>query len=183
MGGTLMLGVVRSVAIGGLLLLSLTMLAETAFSQTPATQVSGFATILNNLVELVFAVIGAAATYLINSRIKNQELANMLSNSVKNGLGVVQQHVQQRAASAAEAVGRELTPSDPAIQAGVDYVFKHAGEALKNFGIQNREHIAEKLVAKLGLAAIETNLAETASPTPVVAGPLAPVNVASQRQL
>ena len=68
----------------------------------------------------------------------------------------------------------KLTQDDPAIQKGVQYVVNNAAEAIKHFKIPT-DRIAQKLEAKVGLKAIETNLAATASPVPGVTSPLAPV--------
>ena len=66
--------------------------------------------------------------------------------------------------------GIAITP----IQKGVQYVVNNAAEAIKHFKIPT-DRIAQKLEAKVGLKAIETNLAATASPVPGVTSPLAPV--------
>jgi hypothetical protein len=112
----------------------------------------------------------AVATYLINGHVKNQQMANLLSNALQNGLGVV----QQRTTAALRGTDLTVHVGPPDIQSGVQYVIDNAAEAMRHFNIPT-ERIAQKLEAKLGLAEIATNLATTASPMPVIAGPLAPV--------
>jgi hypothetical protein len=109
------------------------------------------------------------ATYLINGHVKNQQMANMLSNAVQNGLGIV----QQRTTAALKGADLTVETPNPDIQSGVQYVINNAAEAISHFNIP-ADRIAQKLEAKLGLAEIATNLATTASPLPVIAGPLAP---------
>jgi hypothetical protein len=120
---------------------------------------------------LAFPIVAAVATYLINAHVNNHELATQLANAVQNGLGTVQQHA---AASLQQGTHLTLDTNHPAIAEGVQYVVDNAAEAISHFNIPP-ERIAEKLVAKVGLAAIQTNLAATGSPMPVISGPLAPV--------
>jgi hypothetical protein len=135
-----------------------------------------FTAVIVALINQLFAIVAAVATYLINERIKNQQLATMLSHAVQNGVGIIQQKAaaQVRADGAqgtfSVAVGSEL------MQAGVQYVLNNADEAIRHFNIDpGSDYIAQKISARLGLASIATNLAATASPAPVVAGPLAAV--------
>jgi hypothetical protein len=126
------------------------------------------------LINLVFPAVIGVATYIINANVKNQQMATLLTNAVQNGLGVV----QQQADSAAQKAHVAFDVQSPAIQAGVRYVVENAAEAIAHFNIPEAQ-IAGKLSAKLGLAAIATNLAMTASPQPVIAGPMAAVSVAA----
>jgi hypothetical protein len=125
------------------------------------------------LINLAFPAVAAVATYLINAHVKNQQMATLLNNAIQNGVG----YIQQKTAAAVSANRADLTTTisagNPAVQAGVDYVTQNAAEAINHFQIPN-ERIAQKLEAKLGLAEIQTNLAITQSPAPIIAGPLAP---------
>jgi hypothetical protein len=158
----------------GILLLSAIALAGTAFSQTPTTiDAQGevnYSAIISALIDLVFPIVVAVATYLINAKVKNQQMATLLSNAVQNGLGTI----QQRTAAKLQSTDLTARTASPDIAAGVQYVLDNAAEAIRHFNIPP-DRVAEKLVAKLGLAEIATNLATTASPVPVIAGPLAPI--------
>lgn len=168
----------RTLGVAIFLLSSLTWFAGVALSQTNApTDAKGtidLTQIIVALINLAFPIVAAVATYLINAHVKNHELATQLSNAVQNGLGTVQ---QQAAASLQQGTPLTLDTSHPAIAKGVQYVIDNAAEAIKHFDIPP-DRIAQKLVAKVGLAAIQTNLAATASPADGVSGPLAPVPAA-----
>lgn len=165
----------RILAVAGLLFFGTILLTGVALSQTSATSNAKGGIdptpIIVALINLAFPIVAAVATYLINSHIKNHELAAQLSNAVQNALGSVQQHATD---SLQKGSDLRLTTDHPAIADGVQYVINNAAEAIAHFNIPP-ERIAQKLVAKVGLAAIQTNLAATAAPTPVIAGPLAPV--------
>lgn len=168
----------RKIIVGiviGCLLVGSTSIIGTAFSQTLAPGetkgVIDLTPIIVALINLVIPAVGGIATYVINQRVKDQQLASQLSNAVQNALGTVQQNAQEYLQSS-EAM--KFTVSDPVIQKGVQYVLDNAKEALTHFDVP-RERIAEKIVAKIGLAAIDTNRAATASPAPGISGPLAPV--------
>jgi hypothetical protein len=165
----------RTVSVAGLLLVSMIFLVETALSQTNAVNNAkgsvDLTPIIVALINLVFPAVAAVATYLINAHVRNRELATQLSNAVDNAMGTVQQHA---ADSLQTGANLRLTVEDPAIQKGVQYVINNAAEAIAHFKIPT-DRIAQKLEAKVGLSAIQTNLAATASPMPVISGPLAPV--------
>jgi hypothetical protein len=161
--------------IAAFLLFSVFSIAGTAFSQTAApADAKGtieLTPIIVALINLIFPLVGAIATGLINARIKDQRLANQLSNAVQNALGTVQQNAINSLQGKSEL---KLEVNDPAVQKGVEYVLANATEAIKRFDVPP-ERIAEKILAKVGLAAIETNRAATQSSLPGVSGPLAPV--------
>jgi hypothetical protein len=144
-------------------------LAGPAAAQT-GTPAIDLAPLVQALADLLIPVIGAVATFLINAQVKNRQLAEMLSNAVQNSLGVV----QQRTSAAIKGADLTVTVDNTDIQAGVRYVLQNAEEAVRHFKIPT-ERIAQKIEAKLGLASIATNLATTASPTKVIAGPMAPI--------
>jgi hypothetical protein len=165
----------KTVAKTGFLLLGVILFAGTALSQTSAAIAKGevidFTPIVVALINLVFPAVAGVATYLINGLVKNQQLATQLSKAVENAMGTVQQHAADSLRGKAEL---RMTTTDPAIAAGVRYVVDNAAEAITHFKIPT-DRIAEKLVAKVGLEAIETNRAATASTVPGITSPLAPV--------
>ena len=169
----------RAWTTAALLVLGAAASAGTAFSQAPDPSVTApginFDGVLTALLDQLWALIGVVATYLINRNVKNQQMATMLSNAVQNGLGII----QQRTASAIKSGKHDASTGSPDIDAGVRYVLNNAEEAIRHFKVP-QERIAQKLEAKLGLAEIATNLATTASPAPVIAGPLAPTPTTSR---
>jgi len=147
--------------------------AATAQAATPIAGTAGIdlTQIIVALINLVFPAVAAVATYLINGHIKNQQLAAQLSNAVQNAVGVVQQNALD---SLQGKTVLKLGTGDPAFDKGIQYVLDNAREALTHFNIPN-DRIAEKIEAKIGLAAVETNRAATQSSSTSVNGPLAPV--------
>jgi hypothetical protein len=165
----------KTAAIVGILMVGVISFAGAALSQTTAASeakgVIDFTAILVALINLALPAVAGVATYLINGHVKNREMATQLSNAVQNAIGTVQQYAGE---SLKANTNLRMTVKDPAIEKGVQYVVDNAAEAITRFNIP-RERIAQKLEAKVGLAAIETNRAATASPAPGVSGPLAPV--------
>ena len=166
---------VRQVGVTGFLVLCAILLAGTAFAQgnvpSPSKEGVDFSPILVALVNNLFPIVAAVATYLINANVKNQQMATLLSNAVQNAVGTVQQKALDSLKNAGDSL--YISVDDPAIRAGTKYVLEHAKEAVAHFKIDEMK-IAEKLQAKIGLASIQTNLAATASTVPGVTGPLAP---------
>ena len=144
-------------------------------------------TIISGFFSIVVAVLGAWLTYIINKNIQDKQAALAVSNAVRNSLGKIQQAGQAVAEGEIQKLHPHLNVPEY-LAPGVQYVLDHAGEEAKRFGL-TPESIADKIVAQLGLKNMETNLALTASATPVtrkvgdnvtvmapvVAGPLAPV--------
>jgi hypothetical protein len=159
---------------------TLAVVGSQAFGQTPTpAQPStewNYLPLLNAIIDALLPIVVAIAAVAISKMVKNQQMASLLANAVQNSLGAVQQEVSKTVG----AGGRlSMNVGSAAIVAGADYVSQHAGEAMKFFKL-NDDVIQQKIIAKLGLAAIATNLAETASSAPVVAGPLAPVPLAEK---
>lgn len=126
----------------------------------------------------IFGILGAVLLAIIQAKIKNQQMAELLSAAVKNSLGKMQQATVGQLSNVAL-----LHPTIPAaIAPGVQYVVDHAPEALTHFGI-TPEAVADKIEAQIGLAEIATNLAVTASPAPIIAAPLGPVPVDAGNEL
>ena len=145
----------RTTGIAGFLLLAVILFTETALAQTSATgDAKGgidLTPILVALINLAFPVVAGVATYVINERVKNQQLATQLSNAVQNATGTVQQYAAEALRSRTDL---RLTVDDPAIRRGVQYVVDNAAEAIAHFKIPE-DRIAQKLEAKVGLAAIK----------------------------
>jgi hypothetical protein len=130
--------------------------------------------------EIIVALIGTAGTILtavaiaiINRKIENSQLREVLANAVKNGVGAVQQGAQRMITEADPQLVTGLIP--PRLVPGVQYVLDNASEAVERFG-QTPELIAGKIVAQIGLGEIETNLVVSASPDPVAIPPMTPAD-------
>jgi hypothetical protein len=111
------------------------------------------------------------ATYLINRRIKDQQLRDVMANVIENGLGVAQQ--------AATGTVLRVNPQLRGVVSGkwapgVQYVLNHAAEAITRFHI-SAERIEEKLIAAEGKKEIQSNMALTASSTPLAVSPIGPM--------
>lgn len=132
-----------------------------------------FTEIIVSLISLAGVVISAIAVALINRKVQDTVLREVLSNAVKNGVGAIQQGATKMVVAAEPQLVTGLIPAK--LVPGVQYVLDNAGEAVKRFG-QTPEIIASKLVAQLGLGEIETNLAVSASPPPIAIPPMTPVN-------
>lgn len=130
-------------------------------------------TIIQGVIGIVFAVVGVAVPFIINKYVQDKSAATAVANAVANSLGKIQQAAQSGAVTGIRQIDPHLNV--PAYLApGVQYVLDHAGEEAARFGL-TPEAIADKIVAKLGLKNIETNMNITASPMSLVAPPLAPV--------
>lgn len=122
----------------------------------------------------VFAGLRAVAIYYVDLRVHDEQLRKVLEDAINNGLGAVQQAASGATTQMNPVVLPRRTANVPAtLVPGVQYVLKHADEAVKRFGV-TPEAIAEKLVSRAGLREIDTNIAATASATPGVVPPLAP---------
>lgn len=127
--------------------------------------------ILVSLIGTAGTVIAAVAVALINQRVKDAQLRQVIANAAKNAVGIVQQ--------GATGMVQRLDPRVPAglvperLIPGVQYMLDHAGEAIERFGV-TPEKLAEKITAQIGLKEIESNIAINASPAPIVVPPLAP---------
>lgn len=147
--------------------------------------------VIGGVFTITSAVLGAWITYIIQTKIKDQQAALALSNAVRNSLGKIQQAGQALAEGEIKKLHPHLNVPDY-LAPGVQYVLDHAGTEAQRFGL-TPESIADKIVAQLGLKNMETNLAITASATPItnrmgmtapiVAGPMAPVPQAAVQVL
>jgi hypothetical protein len=132
-----------------------------------------------DLTQIILAVLGfafniilAVGVSLINAKIKDAQMRDLLESALKNGLGKIQ------AALAAETVRAQIAIPDvpPDVAVGVQYVLDHAPEAAEHFGLTPVE-IADKIIARIGVKNVETNIAIASSASPEVPEPLAPVPV------
>jgi hypothetical protein len=125
-----------------------------------------------SIVAGLFAVLGPVLLAIIQSKVKNQQMRDLLATTVQNSLGKIQQATDAQLLSAI-ALHPTLSPK---MAVGVQYVADHAAEAVDHFGITPGA-VADKIEAQIGLAHIATNLAVSGSATPAVPGPLDPVPV------
>jgi hypothetical protein len=116
----------------------------------------------------IFGILGIVIPMIIQAKIKNKQMADLLTAAVKNSLGKIQQATVEQVRQA-----EFLHPTLPAnLAIGAQYVADHAPEALAHFGI-TPEAVADKVEAAIGLKEIENNIAVSASAAPVVVPPLA----------
>lgn len=123
----------------------------------------------------VFSILGALAVAIINKYVTDRRMAMVLENAVQNSLGIVQQAATGLATRSAPHVGvsSDLAP-------GVQYVLDHAPEAIAHFNL-TPDKIAEKIVSRIGLKQIATNIAATtSSASPAIVPPLSPMTPAAQ---
>lgn len=130
-----------------------------------------------DLTQILVALIGVGipaimgvATYLINRRIKDQQLRDTMVNLAENALGIVQRTstglVYRINPQLRGVVSDKWAP-------GVQYYIDHGAEAIKRFDV-SPQRIEEKLIALEGRKEIETNQAISASSLPVVVPPVGP---------
>jgi hypothetical protein len=132
-----------------------------------------FTEIFVALIGTAGTVIAAIAIAFINSRIRDAQLREVLSNAVKNSVGAVQQGAQQMVIAADPQLVTGLIPAK--LVPGVQYVLDNASEAVERFG-QTPEVIASKIIAQIGLGEIATNLAVSASSDPIAIPPMTPAD-------
>jgi hypothetical protein len=141
---------------------------------TPAAHAVDLTPYLIALFNFVLAVVGAIVAAVINSKMKNQQMRDLLQSALANALGKIQVAGDAEIAAA----GLHLPDVDPELAVGVKYVLDHAGDAVTHFGI-TPESIAEAIEARIGVQNIETNKAIAASSSPEAPSPLSPVPVTS----
>lgn len=93
-------------------------------------------------------VVGAVAVYVINKRIKDAQLRDVLANAVRNSVGIGSAVLPTTIRRIRPSLELSLIPT--ALQPKVEYVLEHAGEAAKRFGV-TPDKIAEKVIAQIGL--------------------------------
>lgn len=109
----------------------------------------------------------------IRAHVKNVFLRDMLETALGNALGKMQQATD---AEIATADALHPTINNPLVAVGVKYALDHAGEAVERFDL-TPDALADKIEARLGVKAIETNLAVAGSALPLAPAPLDPVPV------
>jgi hypothetical protein len=120
----------------------------------------------------VFNIVLIAGVALINSKIKDTQMRDVLESALKNGLG----KIQVAAVSEIQHARIAIPDVPPEVAVGVQYVLDHAPEAAEHFGLSS-EAIADKIIARIGVKNVETNIAIASSASPEVPEPLAPVPV------
>lgn len=98
-------------------------------------------------------VIGAIGVYFVQKRIKDAQLRDVLANAVRNSVGIGGQVGTILISRAKPKIDLDFVPEF--LQPKVAYVIEHADDAIKRFGI-TPEKIAEKVVAQIGIAAIQS---------------------------
>jgi len=108
-----------------------------------------------NLTAVIVALIGCAGTIvgsigvaLINSRMKDKQAAEVLSNAVKNSVGIAVQVAEGAVQSAQPHVSIPGVPVS--LQPSVQYVLDHAGDEAARFGVTPAA-LADKVNAQIGL--------------------------------
>jgi len=112
----------------------------------------------------VFSLLGIWLMFVIQSKVKNPQMAQQLQNATTNALGAIQKASEaeiQRSAALHPTVPRNLAP-------GVEYLTTHAAEAIGYFGNIADSALAAKLDAKIGLAKIAAGDAPKALSSPVI---------------
>jgi hypothetical protein len=128
--------------------------------------------VLVALIGGVFSVVTLVVGAWINARMKDSAASATLGAAVKNSLGAMQRASEAAVLDAHPSVRVPGVPAE--LQVPVQYVLDHAGPEAARFGITPFD-IAGKVDAQIGLAAIATNQAVAASPSPLVPPPLGPV--------
>lgn len=122
-----------------------------------------------------FGVVKLVTSWWLERRVKDAQMRDLLEKALQNGLGVIQQAASGQVIAARPSLSpvvADLIPNN--IKPGVQYVLDHAPEALEHFGVTT-DKVADKLIARIGVKEIETNMAVTANPaTPAIIPPLAP---------
>lgn len=116
-----------------------------------------------------FSVLGLVLVAIIQLKLKDKAMADLLASAVRNSLGKIQQATEAQIRDA-----QFLHPTlPPDLAVGTQYIVDHAPEALEHFGITPAA-VADKVEAAIGLTEIQNNIAITASAAPVIVRPLAP---------
>lgn len=175
-------GYYGGIGIGGIVLvvLALYLMLGSAHAQgLPAASAAAPVAVSIDLTAIVLAVIGGifavikiVAESFDASRIKDAAARDVVNRVLDNALGAM----QQAAEAGVTAIHPKVTiPGiSPQMASGIGYALDQAGPELERLGI-TQDAIADKIKARLGLQNIATNLAVSASPSPIVAKPLDPV--------
>ena len=122
----------------------------------------------------LFLVINTLALRWVQNHMKNETDKAVLSTALTNGLGMVQAAAEGTVGAIHPQVRIPGVPD--ALAPGVAYVLQHAGDEAARLGNTPVE-LAQKLAAREGLAAIQSNIAAAGSsaPTPKPLDPVAPL--------
>lgn len=114
-----------------------------------------------DLTPIIVSAIGAAGTiissvavYIIQRRMKDAQLRDVLSNAVRNSVGILTEFGKYKIETIRPQINLPNVPAD--IAPSVQYVLDHAKEAVDRFNLSNKpEMIAEKVVAQIGLTKLD----------------------------
>jgi hypothetical protein len=126
--------------------------------------------ILLAVVTGVFTVLAAVVPIMIQKYVTDKKMADVLERGLQNSLGVLQQASEQEIRAAAIKLPHVPVAVAPAVQ----YMLDHANDARLHFGLTD-QLIAEKIIARMGVKNIETNIAIAGSAGPLTPDPIAPV--------
>ncbi len=126
--------------------------ANIAFAQATGAASSGrsefdYAPIIAALINQAFTLVVAVGTYLINAKIENQQMRDLLGKALVSAVGVAKGKAQDALKSSPDRV---VTTGNVEVDAGVQYVINNAAEAISHFDL-SKEKIAEKIIARIGL--------------------------------
>jgi hypothetical protein len=113
----------------------------------------------------VFTVIQAYANAQINKLDTDKQSATVLEAAMKNSLGALQQATEGAAKGYIKPVTVQLPAQYAGVAVAVQYVLDHAGDEAARFGL-TPEAIAEKIIARIGVASIQSNIQSAAAPGP-----------------
>lgn len=134
-----------------------------AHAQSAVAPAIDFTAIILALIGGAFTIVGAIATAVINSRMKDDSSKETIRAAVQNALGAMEMATKGLVKDIKPEV--QLLGVTPKMQTGVQYVLDHAGDELARFGITPAA-VADKLVAQIGLDERAKKLvAETTIPT------------------
>jgi hypothetical protein len=137
----------------------------------PAVDLTGIAVAT---VSGVFSLLGILGLAWIRNHVNDQAAAATLENALQNGLGAMQQASTAAVMQAKGNLKVVFPPSaPPQLVVGVQYALDHAGVEAARLGVTPIA-IADKLIARLGVKQIETNIAVSGSDSQAAPSALAP---------
>ena len=129
------------------------------------------------LISTVGSIVAIVFPWWLSNHMKDQAAAAAINTALQNGLGAMQQAVQQQVQSVHPKV--TIPGVNPILAAGIGYVLDQVPAELARFPAITQQLIAEKLSAREGVANIQANVATASSPTPSPK-PLDPVTSVAQ---
>lgn len=126
---------------------------------------------LTGIATAIISVAGSIFLWWLQSHMKDKQAAQVIGNAISNSIGILQQ-VAEKSTTLHSVT---IPGVSPALAPAVQYVLDNAGPELKRFSEITPVTIASKVEAKVGLKAIDANIAIAASPAPELPHPLDPV--------